>query len=64
MSVGSGDALIFSGNERGAAFDGRISRPGKISGAVIQWVWSKLMQYLSGQMHMSLVLVTLKKMIS
>ena len=38
MSAGSRDALKFSGNERGAVFNGRGSWRGRISGALIQGV--------------------------
>ena len=41
MSAGSGDALKFSGNERGAVFNGRGSWRGRISGALIQGVQMK-----------------------
>ena len=40
MSAGSGDALKFSGNERGAVFNGRGSWRGRISEALIQGVHS------------------------
>ena len=42
MSAGSGDALKFSGNERGAVFNGRGSWRGRISGALIQGVLGML----------------------
>ena len=42
MSAGSEDTLKFRGNERGAVFNGRGSRQGRISGALIQGVITKL----------------------
>ena len=42
MSAGSGDSLKVSGNEQGAVFIGQGSLQGRISGALIQGVFSEL----------------------